>query len=97
LRALANEYENLKFASFATYLANIAIDRSDSEMIEYRKMCQVIMDNCENAFALFDNLKKYCKIESTVDYEDLYNNDFKSLIGGKPTPNDNYQQETHSN
>jgi hypothetical protein len=56
---------------------------SAEDIAEYNKMCKILIDNTNIMIQAFQGVSSYCSENGTINVKLLYNNDFKSLIGGK--------------
>jgi hypothetical protein len=66
-------------------IKNIVLNElvNENDLEEYNKMSSILIENANIMNQAFKGVKNYCSEDANLNAELLYNNDFKSLIGGK--------------
>ena len=82
-----NKYsnKNLLILTLLEQIRRIILEGLTSlkDIDEYNKMRKILMENCNIMNQSFKGTKSYCSDDGNINVELLYDNDFKSLIGGK--------------
>lgn len=68
-------------------IKNIVLNEllTQNDIEEYNKMSKIFIENSIIMNEAFKGVRSYCSEDGNLNVELLYNNDFKSLIGGKKT------------